>query len=287
MITSSSNSKIKHVVKLREKKRERRSEGLFVSEGLRIVLETPIMSLRELYISQSFFENSEKFSQIESKLGVTVPDLSGEGMATLKLCSEKNEENLIEIGLVSDDVMKKMSDTDTPQGILAVSRIPAFSLDEILEKKPSALIFLEDIQDPGNLGTILRTAEGAGISGVIMSKNTVDLFSPKAVRSTMGSIFRVPTYVSDDLHETIRFVQSEGVKVYAAYLGGKKSYDEIDYTGNVAYMIGNEGNGLKKETAELADELVLIPMGGSLESLNAAMASGILAYEINRQRRNV
>ncbi len=245
------------------------------------------MSLRELYISQSFFENSEKFSQIESKLGVTVPDLSGEGMATLKLCSEKNEENLIEIGLVSDDVMKKMSDTDTPQGILAVSRIPAFSLDEILEKKPSALIFLEDIQDPGNLGTILRTAEGAGISGVIMSKNTVDLFSPKAVRSTMGSIFRVPTYVSDDLHETIRFVQSEGVKVYAAYLGGEKSYDEIDYTGNVAYMIGNEGNGLKKETAELADELVLIPMGGSLESLNAAMASGILAYEINRQRRNV
>jgi TrmH family RNA methyltransferase len=168
-----------------------------------------------------------------------------------------------------------------------VSRIPVFSLDEILRKKPSALIFLEDIQDPGNLGTILRTAEGADISGVIMSKNTVDLFSPKAVRSTMGSIFRVPTYVSDDLHETIRFVQSEGVKVYAAYLGGKKTYDEIDYTNDVAYMIGNEGNGLKKETAELADELVLIPMGGSLESLNAAMASGILAYEINRQRRNV
>ncbi|MCR4782655.1 MAG: RNA methyltransferase [Lachnospiraceae bacterium] len=283
MIKSISNSKIKHVIKLREKRRDRRNEGLFVSEGLRIVMETPLDKLRELYIAESFLADQEKFETIKSKLGVTILDLSGEGMATLKICPE----NEILIGAVSDDVMKKMSDTDTPQGILAVSEMPKYTLDELLERRPHAFILLEDIQDPGNLGTIMRTAEGADITGIIMTKQTVDLFSPKVVRATMGSIFRVPFYETADLKAVISRLQEEGTKIYAAYLGGERMYDEVNFTEDVGYLIGNEGNGLKRETAMCADELILIPMGGELESLNAAMASGILAYEIKRQRRNL
>jgi TrmH family RNA methyltransferase len=281
MIKSLSNSKIKHVIKLREKRRDRRNEGLFVSEGLRIVLETPLNLLKELYIAESFFKDNTKMDLLLEYLGVTIPDLSGDGMATLNLCA-----NEIQIGLVSDEVMKKMADTDSPQGILAVSEIPRHSFSELLEKKPGAFILLEDVQDPGNLGTIIRTAEGADITGVIMTKQTVDLFSPKVVRATMGSIFRVPFYVTEDLHETMEELQRQGVKLYAAYLGGEREYDEVDYTTDVGYLIGNEGNGLKRETAMKADELISIPMGGQLESLNAAMASGILAYEIKRQRRH-
>ena len=118
-----------------------------------------------------------------------------------------------------------------------------------------------------------------------MNRDTVDIYNPKTIRSTMGSIFRMPFYITEDLHETIRQLQEKQVRVYAAHLEGSVCYDEPDYTQGTAFLIGNEGNGLTAETTKLADAYIRIPMGGQLESLNAAMAAGILMYEANRQRR--
>ena len=163
--------------------------------------------------------------------------------------------------MLSDSVFAAVSDTKTPQGVLCLVKMK--------ENR------LENVQDPGNLGTMFRTGEGAGISGVIMDKCTVDIYNPKTIRSTMGSIFRVPFYITEDLHGTLGQLQKKGIRVYAAHLEGSVCYDEPDYTGGTAFLIGNEGNGLTAETAKLADTYIRIPMGGQLESLNAAMAAGI------------
>jgi TrmH family RNA methyltransferase len=146
-------------------------------------------------------------------------------------------------------------------------------------------LVLDGVQDPGNLGTMLRTGEGAGVTGVIMNRQTVDLFNPKTIRSTMGSLYRVPFFVAEDLTETLRQLKEEGVKLYAAHLSGTISYDEPDYTGPCGFLIGNEGNGLSEETAREADTYIRIPMEGRVESLNAAISAGLLLYECNRQRR--
>ena len=161
---------------------------------------------------------------------------------------------------------------------------PEYSLDDLLLKRNGVFVVLEDLQDPGNLGTIIRTGEGAGIAGVIMSGNTVDIFNPKTIRATMGSIYRVPFVYVQDMAEAIRRLQKSDIAVYAAHLKGKQYYDAFDYTKGSAFLIGNEGNGLKEETALLADTYVKIPMAGQVESLNAAIATTLFMYEAARQR---
>ncbi len=146
-------------------------------------------------------------------------------------------------------------------------------------------IILEDIQDPGNLGTIFRTAEAAGADGVIMSSWTADIYNPKTIRSTMGSVYRVPFFHVDQMEEAVRRLQKAGVAVYAAHLGGTAAYDACDYQKSTAFLIGNEAKGLREETAACADARITIPMAGKVESLNAAVASSILLFEAARQRR--
>ncbi len=252
MITSTGNKQVKHIVQLQKKARLRDQEGVFIVEGPKMVVETPEELLQECYISESFADRWQGYS--------------GE--------------------IVSDAVMKIMADTMTPQGVLAVVRKPQYQLQELLQKQPAHLLLVEGVQDPGNLGTMFRTGEGAGVTGIILHKTTVDLFHPKTVRSTMGSIYRVPFIVAKDWEETIAEVSKAGVTLYAAHLKGKQMYDMFDYTKNCGFFIGNEGNGLTDETSKMADRLLRIPMEGQLESLNAAMAAGILMYEVGRQRRN-
>ena len=175
----------------------------------------------------------------------------------------------------------------TPQGILAVVRQPVSSLEKLLNAPAPFFMVLENIQDPGNLGTILRTAEGAGVTGILMSRDTVDIFNPKTIRSTMGSVYRVPFLYVEDICETVRELKNKGISAYAAHLKGTGSYDEQDYTKGTAFLIGNEGNGLTDELANLADTYIRIPMYGKVESLNAAIASAVLMYEAQRQRRNI
>ena len=178
-----------------------------------------------------------------------------------------------------------MSDTVTPQGILSIIKINNIGLEDILREydgKPIKVVALEGLQDPGNMGTIVRTAEAAGIDLILAGANTVDVYSSKVVRSTMGSIFRVPIIYTDKLYKDIDLLKSKGVSVYAAHLKGKESYRDITYSDRSMILIGNEGRGLTEEAVSSADTLVKIPMKGRVESLNAAVAAAILMFETCR-----
>lgn len=188
--------------------------------------------------------------------------------------------------VMEDRIFRSISDTMTPQGILSVVRRPIYHKEELLACERPFFMVLENIQDPGNLGTILRTAEGAGVTGIFMSRETVDIFNPKTIRSTMGSVYRVPFLYVEDTGSIVREISGKGIRTYAAHLKGTESYDRKDYSSGCAFLIGNEGNGLSDELAAMADEYVRIPMAGQVESLNAAVASAILMYEVQRQRRN-
>jgi len=267
MITSTANSRIKQVVAWQTKARERRKDGVFIVEGIRMYEEAPENWIKETYVSEKFLKQ-----------------LQGD-----KEKGQKNLKKLQKTGFeeVTEEVFLKMSDTQTPQGILCVLKRPVYNIEEMLKTENGTaplLVVLEDLQDPGNLGTILRTGEGAGISGVIMSRDTVDIYNPKTIRSTMGSIYRVPHIYVDDLGATVEKLSQKGVHTYAAHLSGDTYYDAFDFKTGTAFLIGNEGNGLKKETADRAYSYLKIPMEGQVESLNAAMSAGLLVYEAHRQR---
>lgn len=257
MITATSNKRIKWLVSITEKAKERKKEQVFVVEGSKMFEEADEKYIREIYVSESYIEKNGISDKLQ-KVGFET---------------------------VSDEVFKKISDTKAPQGILCVMNQYKYTLEDLLNKDNPVLVLLEDIQDPGNLGTILRTGEGAGIDGVIMTKDTVDIYNPKTIRATMGSIYRMPFLYVDSLHEVIEKLQEKGILVYAAHLKGNEYYDNFDFKKGTAFLIGNEGNGLKKETADLADFYLKIPMEGKVESLNAAIATSLLMYETYRQRR--
>ena len=189
--------------------------------------------------------------------------------------------------ILSDTVFGYVSDTKTPQGILCVVKQLDDRLEEAAAGRAAHLIVLNRLQDPGNLGTILRTAEGAGVTGIMLDQECVDIYNPKTIRSTMGSIYRMPFYYSQDLKKDIGRLKDKGICIYAAHLNGRQDYDEADYTKPCAFLIGNEGNGLDEEIAQQADTYIKIPMKGRVESLNAAIASSVLMFEAARQRRHM
>ncbi|WP_277238298.1 TrmH family RNA methyltransferase [Merdimonas faecis] len=262
MITSTSNAKIKRIVQLRKKKKVRDAEGVFLVEGIRMFREIPEKLLQEIYISESCEEKEGK--EIRRRASA---------------CGIRPE-------LVSDGVFAYLSDTQTPQGILCVVGQLSYSLEEVADASCPHMLVLDRLQDPGNVGTILRTAEGAGVTGILLDGECADIYNPKTIRSTMGSIFRMPFYYIQDLEEGIRYLKKRGICTYAAHLEGKRAYDEEDYRKPCAFLIGNEGNGLRPEIADLADTYIRIPMAGEVESLNAAIASAVLMFEAGRQRRS-
>lgn len=262
MITSTSNAKIKRIVQLRKKKKARDAEGVFLVEGIRMFREIPEKLLQEIYISES----------CEGKDGKEI-------RRRASACGIRPE-------LVSDGVFAYLSDTQTPQGILCVVGQLSYSLEEVADASCPHMLVLDRLQDPGNVGTILRTAEGAGVTGILLDGECADIYNPKTIRSTMGSIFRMPFYYIQDLEEGIRYLKKRGICTYAAHLEGKRAYDEEDYRKPCAFLIGNEGNGLRPEIADLADTYIRIPMAGEVESLNAAIASAVLMFEAGRQRRS-
>ncbi|MCM1191899.1 MAG: RNA methyltransferase [Butyrivibrio sp.] len=261
MITSSSNSRVKQVIQWQKSAKERNQAGVFPAEGFKMFEEVPEESLREVYLSQGAYEKREFFPALWEKLERTGYEL------------------------VADDILARMCDTRTPQGILFVAGQPRYKPEQLLDVPNPLLVVLEKLQDPGNLGTIIRTGEGAGITGVIMDRQTVDLFNPKTIRATMGSVFRVPFFYTDNLQEMVAHLHERGIRTYAAHLEGKRYYESFSFCGGTAFLIGNEGNGLSRELTELAEEAVKIPMEGRVESLNAAVAASLLMYEAHRQRK--
>jgi len=249
IIESNSNKKIKELAALQRSKKERSLAGLFVLEGDRIIRDA--VSTRPELVENVY---------------VSVSYASEKGLPT---------DNAT---VVADSVLSHVCETVTDQGILATVREKPLLREEDELMKADKLLVLEDIQDPGNLGTIIRTAEAAGIGGVLMSNGTADIFSPKVVRSTMGSLLRVPfTYVSD-LKKTMENLKSTGHEVYAAHLKGASDMRSTSFASRCAIVIGNEGRGISDAVAELADKRVFIPMQGEVESLNAAIAAAILMY---------
>lgn len=254
MISSTTNARIKNLMQLKKSAKARKEQKCFLVEGPRMFFEVPMEQLLEVYVTEEF----------ETKYGEQLEGYRYE--------------------LISESVCKHISDTKTPQGVTAVVKQNTISFEELLSLEENPIfIVLENLQDPGNLGTILRSSEGAGVTGIIMNRETVDPYNPKVIRSTMGTVFRVPFVIVDDLEHVLDELKEKGIASYAAHLAGNSFY-EHDYTKGCAFLIGNEGNGLSEQITEQAQYKIRIPMKGKVESLNAAIASTVLMYEAQRQR---
>lgn len=258
MITSMQNTKVKKIIQLLNKSKTRKKEGLFIVEGKKIISEIDKSRFSEIFVTETYYENQRTYV---------------DGLI---------QEN-IRIEIVSDSIMKHISGSVTPQGILGIIKIVPMELNILMDKKP-LIIILENIQDPGNLGTIIRTADAVGASGIIISKGSVDVYNPKVVRATMGSIFRVPIISESNLREDINILREKGIEILASHLQGSSNIYDCDLTHGVGILIGNEGNGLSEDITQLAHKNIKIPMIGRSESLNAGVATSIIAYEVLRQR---
>ena len=259
MITRASTSQMKNIGKLLKQAKVRNEQGLFVVEGKKMFEEARDqghVSIEKAYVSSSYIEQY--------------------------VSNERAYFQGVDYELVSDTVMKEISDTITPQGIIALIQQPKYEQKDMLYKERVRLLLLEDVRDPGNLGTMIRTSEGAGVTGIILSKNSVDIFNPKVIRSTMGSIYRMPFLYVEDFEKAVLELKKSGIAVYAAHLEGAVLYDTVDYGKKSAILIGNEANGLTKEVSKLATQCIKIPMDGQVESLNAAIAAAILMYEVKK-----
>lgn len=277
-LTSVNNDRVKDITKLIKSAKRRRESRSFVAEGIRLVSEVPPEKLISLYIEETFYEKLDKSQDYdESDFERGFRDRI---MALIKAAEEKES-----FFLVNDAVMYKLSDTETPQGILAVVEMQDMEAENLLTDDDMPFIIVMDgLQDPGNMGTIIRTAEGAGVTGILISSDSVDPYSPKVVRATMGALFRMKLCISTDLKEDISLLKEKGITVFGTHLSGKEFYDE-DFRIPSAFLIGNEGRGLKDDVAETADRLLRIPMKGRVESLNAGVSAAVVMYEVLRQRR--
>lgn len=290
-ITSTGNKLIREVRDLEKKARARRESGLFIAEGERLCSEIPVAYIERIFVADDYDGRLPEFAgevshdvqnaKMRAEAGSNAAQASSHPLQPSDISGQRNHapQRAPKIFQVPRELMEHMSDTKNSQGILAVVRQKKYT-----ELPGDFFLILDTLQDPGNMGTIFRTAEAAGVDGILMNRDCVDVYSPKVVRATMGAMFRMPFIVSDDLSAEIRRMKSEGVQVYAAHLRGTKNHWDFDYRQPTAFMIGNEGNGLQDALADLADSYLRIPMMGHTESLNAGVAASVLMYETLRQR---
>ena len=254
-IQSKDNLLIKDIKRLKEKK-YRISSNMFLVEGFRFAQEA-----------------------LHSEFEVLNIFLSARGESKYISSSMENELQVnTKVYSVSDSLFKSICDTDNPQGILAVVRNKSVDI-----KYDHGFYMLADkIQDPGNMGTIIRTAHAAGALGVIITKGTVDIYNEKTLRATMGSIFKIPVICDEDL-SLVQKLRSEGFKLITSSLDTEKNFYDVNLKEKVIISVGNEGNGISAEVYAICDLKIKIPMPGGAESLNAAVAASIMMYEVVRQ----
>ncbi len=272
IIESVKNEQIRNIIKLRDSAKDRKRQGLYIVEGPKMVLEAVRHKcISRIYISESVYN--------ELVSGVSNDNNRYGGLACEEVIDKISEYTY---DIVSDHVFSAMTDTVNPQGMLAlvpVSDVTAESIvAEGIRKDNFRLLILEDVQDPGNLGTIFRTAEAACFDGIIMTKGCVSAYNPKVVRSTMGAMLRLSFSYVDDIREALELCKKESIRVYATALSGK-DIREVSYENKSAFIIGNESRGISKSTLQRSDELIRIPMNPVSESLNAAVAAGIIMYD--------
>ena len=256
IITSKDNELIKNIKKLKDKKyRDERNE--FIVEGIKMVGEAikEEANIKNIIICDDCYNNCEIPSELKYEIAKR------------------------KIIYVSQKIFDSITDVTNPQGILAV--VEKNKVNDI-DYKQDFFLILDDIQDPGNIGTILRTADSINLNQIIVSSKTADAFNPKVVRSTMGAIFRINVIVCEDLSSVISQLKKHKVKIAATDLKTDKSIYDVDYK-KTAVIIGNESNGVSEKLLERADVKIKIPMTGKTESLNAAVATGIILYEKQRQ----
>lgn len=260
IISSKDNEVIKSIKKLKDKK-YRDVEKSFIIEGIKLLKES--------------IQEKAKINKI-----VVCEECVEDGTIDQKLLYEIAKYDCV---YVTEKVFESITDVNNPQGILAV--VEKEDSQEAINYEEDIIVILDGIQDPGNLGTILRTIDSANLTQIIVSKETADAYNPKVVRSTMGAIFRVNIVVADDLEEMIKTIKKHKYKVMVTSLEDSKSIYEVEYT-KKAIVIGNEANGVSEEVMQLADEKIKIPMLGKTESLNASVATSIIVYEYVRKKLN-
>lgn len=254
VISSTSNEKFKYIRSL-SKKKARTEHGEYTVEGIKSARDAHEAGAVSVFAVSESFYNTESFDFGEAQVYV-----------------------------VKDEIFPKLCDTQTPQGIIAIAKMhtktPSFSADKLY-------IYCDGISDPGNAGTIIRTADAAGCGGVIFSKGSVDIYSPKTVRASMGSFFRMNIYGGADV-SLIDTLKSSGFSIICGALGENTiDYSLADMTKPTVIVVGNEANGISREVLQKADKCVKIPIYGGAESLNAGVAAAVMMYEAVRQRRNI
>lgn len=264
-ITSPSNQIIKDAKSL-HKKRFRWDKRRFFIEGVRAVEESIISNAEIDYVLYSDMLFSVKggdklFDQIK-----------------LLQCRSYH---------ISDKLFQEITDTESPQGVFASVKFNIHDIESVLADKGNFFILLDRVQDPGNLGTIIRTADAFGSNGIIVTNGCVDVFNPKTIRSTMGSIFHTPLLYYNEINDAIKDLNNRGIQIMSTSLDSSNYCYDIDFKTNFALVIGNEASGVSESIINASDCLIKIPMQGKAESLNAAIASAVIMYEVLRQRQNI
>ncbi|MBQ8965118.1 RNA methyltransferase [Ruminococcus sp.] len=268
VITSKDNPKIKQLAKLYSNRRYRRETGLFVIEGIRGCVDAVLddvehgglIKVEAVYYVEGTFDNEfEWFPEKLEKLG-------GNRIFTM-----------------TREIAGRISDTDSCQGIFVTAKCMDKPFSEEALKAGGRYLILDELQDPGNLGTMIRTSDAMGLDGIVLSGNCVDLYNPKTVRSAVGSMPRVDIFVEKDFAKVTDTFALKGIPTAAAVIGGGTDVLEYDFTDGCAVVIGNEGRGLTKEHADMCSSKVTISMHGHIDSLNAATAATILLWEMTRR----
>ena len=256
MIQSGSKNLLKKLVRLKDKK-ARGETGLFIVEGEKFVNDIGSdFEITEFVFSECFLAKND-ISRYLSR----------------SACYS-----------FSDSDFSRISDTVTPQGVLAVIEQKEHDLNGVISATAPFIIIGENISDPGNMGTIIRTADACGCDAVVFTEQSADIYNPKVIRSAAGSFCHIPIVHGKALSGIIRILKQRCIKIIAAGLNGKTLPYDIDFNGGVAILLGNESSGLTQNAEAMADALVKIPMIGKAESLNASVAGGVLMYEVVRQR---
>lgn len=257
-LTGLQNPMVKAAAELKQKK-YRQQQGLFLAEGLRTV------------------EEAVRYGAVQSIFYTAIED--DRTRAVLEEAAAKQ----IKLVCVSDKVLKKITDTETPQGIIAVCEMRSKRLDDFLASGKMLLV-LDRVTDPGNIGTMLRTADAAGVGGLLLLQGCADIYAPKTVRASMGSLFHLPVLSGLSEELLVQAARKAGYELLVTCLDGADNLYKADLKGRLAFVMGNEANGVSPDLLAAADKRVFIPMQGRAESLNVAMAAGIVMFEALRQK---
>lgn len=257
-VTGLQNPVVKAAAELKQKK-YRTQNGLYLAEGLRTA------------------EEAVAYKAVETLFYVATDD-----ERTMRLLEDAAAQN-IKLVCVSENVMKKIADTETPQGIIAVCKMRQPKLENLLASGKMLLV-LDRVGDPGNIGTMLRTADAAGVGGLVLLKGCADIYAPKTVRSSMGSLFHIPVLSGVSEQEFVSAAKKAGYDLLVTCLDGADNLYKADLSGRIAFVMGNEAGGVSETLLEKADKRVYIPMAGRAESLNVAMAAGIVMFEALRRK---